>query len=460
MTAEKTKKEVDLTTRPLFGKILKFSLPLIMTGLLQLLYNATDIIVVGQYAGETAMAAVGSTGALVNLVTNLFIGLSIGALAAMSRWVGARNEERADNVVHTAVTVSVIGGFAVGIFGFFMSKLLLQAMDSPENVLPQSALYLKIYFCGMPFNLLYNFGGSILRACGDTRRPLIFLVVSGAANVVLDIVAVAVMKMGVAGAAIATVTAQVVSCVLVTACLMRKKGYGHFSIKRMKLEGNALKDIVRIGLPAGIQSTIFSLSNVIIQSSINSFGEIAMAGNAAAANLEGFVYVSMNSVAQSCLTFTGQNYGAEKPENMSLALWQSLGLVTAVGLVLGLAAYFAGGVLLKVYNANPDVIAFGLERLSIIGTTYFLCGIMETLVGSLRGMGHSILPMGVSIAGVVGVRLVWIYTIFAFRHSLLMLYISYPVSWIFTSAVHFVSLMIVKRKVFRELRSRRLYLDA
>lgn len=447
----KPKQEVDLTARPLLGKIIRFSLPLILTGLLQLLYNATDMVVVGRFAGETAMAAVGSTGSLINLVTNLFIGLGVGALAAMSRWVGAKNPERADRVVHTAVAVSLIGGVAVAIFGFFMSRILLEAMGSPENVLGQSALYLKIYFLGMPVTLLYNFGGSILRACGDTKRPLLFLAASGVVNVALDLIAVAWLKMGVAGAAVATVSAQATSCALVIVCLMRRKGYGHFSWRKLRIDKGALKDIVGVGLPAGIQSTIFSLSNVIIQSSINSFGDIAMAGNAAAGNIEGFVYVAMNAVAQSCLTFTGQNYGAHKPENMTLALWQSLGLVTVVGLVLGLGVYFAGNLLLGIYNPNPQVIAFGLERLSIICTMYFMCGVMETLVGSLRGMGSSVVPMLTSIAGVVGVRIVYIYTVFRAYHSLLVLYLSYPVSWLFTCLVHTICLIVVRKKVFRRL---------
>ena len=448
----KIRQEEDLTTRPLLGKMIRFSLPLILTGLLQLLYSATDMVVVGRFAGETAMAAVGSTGALVNLVTNLFIGLGVGALAAMSRWVGARNERRADGVVHTAVALSLIGGVVVAVFGFFMSRILLEAMDSPANVLPQSTLYLQIYFLGMPVTLLYNFGGSIMRACGDTKRPLLFLAAAGVVNVGLDLIAVVWLKMGVAGAAIATVAAQATACALVVICLMRRKGYGQFRWRKLRLEKAAVKDIIGVGLPAGIQSTIFSLSNVLIQSSINAFGDIAMAGNAAAGNVEGFVYVAMNAVAQSCLTFTGQNYGAHKPENMTLALWQALGLATVVGLVLGLGVYFAGNFLLGIYNSNPEVIAYGLERLSVICTCYLLCGILETLASSLRGMGSSIVPMAMSILGVVGVRIVYIYTVFRAYHTLLVLYLSYPVSWLFTCIAHMVCLLLVRKRVYRRLR--------
>lgn len=412
--------------------------------------------VVGRFSGESgeqAMAAIGSTGALVNLITNLFLGLGVGVLAAMSRWVGAKNEARADNIVHTAVPVGLIGGVLVGVFGFFMSGIMLDWMGTPDSVLPLSSLYLKIYFIGMPVMSLYNFGASIMRAYGDTKRPLLFLIGAGVINVALDFIAVAWLKMGVAGAAVATVSAQATACILTLICLMRRKGVGHFSWKRLRLEKSALKEIVGIGLPAGVQGTIFSLSNVVIQSSINGFGDIAMAGNAAASNIEGFVYVAMNAVSQSCLTFTGQNYGAHKAENIKLVLWQSLGIVTVVGLVLGFGVWLAADPLLAVFNNNPEVIAYGAERLMIICTTYFLCGVMEVLVGSLRGMGSSILPMLVSIFGVVGIRILYVYTIFRTWHSLLILYISYPVSWVITCLVHSVCLLFVRRKVFRNIRA-------
>lgn len=451
MTQAKTKKEVDLTVRPLFRKIIMFSLPLILTGMLQLLYNAADIIVVGQFAGHTAMAAVGSTGALVNLVTNLFIGLSVGALAAAAKWVGAKNPDAADKVVHTAVTVSVIGGVAVGLFGFFASKWMLGLMSTPDSVLPLSTLYLKIFFVGMPFNLLYNFGASILRACGDTKRPLVILSLAGVVNIILNIVLVAGFRMSVAGVAIATTVSQLISAVLVVLVLMRREGYGRLSLKKLRIHKSALVDIVKIGLPAGIQSTIFSLSNVIIQSSINSFGDVAMAGNAAAANIESFVYVSMNSVSQACLTFTGQNYGAAKPKNIQLALLQCILFGTGVGLVLGISAYLASSALLYLYNTDPEVIRYGAQRMSVISTTYFLCGIMEILVGALRGIGHSVTPMIVSIVGVCGVRILWIYTLFAAERNLIMLYLSYPVSWLFTLLAHLVCYLIVRRKEFARL---------
>lgn len=294
---KKNKKQVDMCTRPLLGKIIWFSLPLIATGILQLLYNAADIIVVGQFSGHTAMAAVGSTGSLVNLVTNLFIGLSVGALSAMSRWIGAGEKEKADKVVHTSIPVGLIGGIIVGVIGFFGAEFFLELMKTDANVIGQATLYLKIYFVGMPFSMLYNFGASILRACGDTKRPLIILSLAGLINIGINLLLVIAFDMGVAGVAIGTTVSQAISAVAVLWVLCRRKGYGKLRFGKLRIYGDTLKDIIRIGLPAGIQGTIFSLSNVIIQSSINVFGDIAMAGNAAAANIEGFVYTAMNALS-------------------------------------------------------------------------------------------------------------------------------------------------------------------
>lgn len=444
---EKEKKTVDLCTRPLLGKIFWFSIPLMITGMLQLLYNAADLVVVGQFDGDAAMAAVSSTGALVNLVTNLFIGLSTGALAVMARWVGAKNEDSAFKVTHTSVVIGFVGGLLVGIFGFFAAEWMLRLMDTPDEVLPLSTLYLEIFFCGMPFNLVYNFGASILRACGDTKRPLMILGTAGLVNVALNLLLVAVFHMGVAGVAIGTTVSQAVSAVAVLFVMKRRTGFGQLFFKKIRIYKTALRDIVLIGLPAGIQSTIFSLSNTIIQSSINWFGKEAMAGNGAAASLEGFVYVAMNSVAQACLTFTGQNYGAKKRENLNLVLYQSIFLAGAVGLVVGIGAYLLAPWLLYLYNRNPDVIAIGRGRMAIISTTYFLCGIMEVLASSLRGVGRSVTPMITSIIGVCGVRILWIYTVFAAEKNLTMLYLSYPVSWFFTVVAHFACYLVIKKKI-------------
>ncbi len=455
---KKTKAPVDLCTRPLFGKTVLFALPLVFTAVLQLLYNAADIIVLGRFAGEeseAAVAAVGNTGALINLITNLFIGLSVGALAVVARFAGARDGERVSKSVHTALSVSVIGGVIVGLIGFFCSGVMLKWMDTPDGVLDLSALYLKIYFCGMPFNFLYNFGAGILRACGDTRRPLVALAAAGVANIALNIITVAGLKMSVAGVGIATVVSQAVSAAGVVIALLRRKDAARLCLKKLRIHKAAFIDIVKIGLPAGIQGVVFSLSNVVIQSSINGFDEVAMAGNAAASNIEGFVYVAMNAVSQACLTVAGQNYGAAKPENIDLALVQCLLLVTGVGLVMGLSAYFLGRPLLRAYGCSSEAVEYGIERLGLILIPYFLCGIMEVAVGVLRAIGRSVSPMVVSIFGVVGLRVLWVFTLFRVRHTLFMLYLSYPVSWLVTLLVQFVCYFAVRGKTFRKLREMR-----
>lgn len=448
----KKKREIDMCSRPLLGKIFLFSLPIMATGILQLLYNASDIITLGQFASDNSAGAVGSTSSLINLITNLFLGLSVGACTAAARWIGAKNEERLDRVVHTAILVSLIGGVFLAVFGVLMARNLLLLMDVPQDsVLPLSTLYLQIYFAGMPFNLLYNFGSSLCRARGDSKYPLFFLCAAGVSNVGLNIFFVVVCKMDVAGVALGTVIAQVISSALVLTHLMRLKGHCKVSLRRLRLYKDALGDILRIGLPAGLQGCIFSLSNVVIQSSINSFGETAITANADAANIEGFVYTCMNAVSQACLTFTGQNFGARNKKNIDAVLLDSLLVVTAIGLAIGFTAFFAGTFFLSIYTKSDEVIRLGMERISVICTTYCLCGIMEVLVGSMRGIGHSVLPMLVSVGGVCGLRIVYIFTFFAAHRTLFNLYLSYPISWIVTILAHTVCLIFARRKEFRRM---------
>ena len=452
MQAQRAKKELDMTARPLLGKIFLFSLPIMLTGILQLLYNASDIIVLGRFASDVSAGAVGSTGSLINLTVNLFMGLSVGACTAAARWIGAGNEQRLDRVVHTAILLSLIGGVIVGVIGVCFSRYFLIAMDVPQDsVLPLSTTYLQIYFAGMPFNLLYNFGSSLCRARGDSRTPLFFLCAAGVSNVGLNIFFVAVCRMDVAGVALGTIIAQLISSTLVLTHLCRLKGHCHVNLRKLRIYKDALGDIVRIGLPAGVQGCIFSLSNVVIQSSINSFGDVAITANAEAANIEGFVYTSMNAVSQACLTFTGQNYGAHKRKNIDVTFFDSLFIVTLLGLVVGLGVYFSGSFLMSIYTKSDEVIRMGLERMSVICSVYFLCGIMEVLVGSMRGMGHSVVPMLVSIVGVCGVRIVYIYTFFAAYRTLFNLYLSYPISWLATILAHAVCLIFVRRKEYKKL---------
>lgn len=443
--------EMDMCNGPLFGKILSFSIPLMLSGVLQLLFNAADIVVVGRFAGSTALAAVGATTALINLLTNLFIGFSIGANVLVARYYGAKKEREVSDTVHTAVLLSAICGVILLALGVLITKQMLIWMGTPGDVLDQSALYLKIYFLGMPVLLLYNFGSSILRAIGDTKRPLYYLVCAGIVNVILNLLFVVGFHLGVAGVAIATVISQTISALLIIRCLIKMEGCCHLNIRNLHLKADKTIEIVRIGLPAGLQGMVFSLSNVLIQSSVNSFGSIAMAGNTAAMNIEGFIYIAMNTFHQTAMSFTSQNFGAGKQKRIHKILILCLGMVTVVGLALGILAYLAGKPLLSIYSSDQKVIQFGLLRMSVICTSYFLCGIMDTLVGALRGIGYSFIPMVVSLLGACGFRIVWIFTIFRWQHSLWNLYISYPVSWLITALTHMICYIIIRKKQLKTM---------
>ena len=447
---EKTKKkEIDMINGPLMGKIIVFCIPLILSSVLQLLFNAADVVVVGQFAGKQSLAAVGSTGSLINLITNLFIGFSIGTNVVMARAIGANNPEKASRTTHTSMLLAVVNGFIVGIVGFFASKGMLELMNSPENVIDKAALYLKIYFLGSPASLVYNFGASVLRAKGDTRRPLYFLVIAGVLNALLNLFFVIVCNMDVAGVALATIISQVVSAVLVVICLIRETDYCKLSIKKLKFHAEEIMEIIKVGLPAGIYGTLFSISNVIIQSAVNGFGDDVVAGNSTATNLEGFVYVSMNAVYSAAITFTGQNHGAGKYDRIKIILRDCLILVTGVGIVLGMSFWAFGRYLARCYSPDPAVIDYSMVRMRIIMPTYFLCGIMDVMMGMLRGMGYSTLPTINSFIGACMLRVVWIFTVFAADRSLPMLYISYPISWLVTAAAHIVMFAVIFRKCRR-----------
>lgn len=432
---------------PLLGKIVVFYIPLMLSGILQLLFNAADIIVVGKFAGDDSLAAVGSTSALINLLVNVFIGLSVGTNVLVARFYGSGQKKELKEIVHTSILTSLLCGVILVFLGFFLSGPALRMMDTPDDVIQMAILYMRIYFAGMPVMMAYNFGSAILRAVGDTKRPLYFLLTAGIINVVLNLVFVIVFHMGVAGVAIATVISQAVSAVLVLRCLMRTEADYRLDLKCLSIKKDKLLKMIQIGVPAGLQGALFSISNVLIQSSVNSFGKIAMAGNTAAANIEGFVYTAMNALHQAAISFTSQNYGARKPERIKRILGICLLLVMAVGLILGNGAYLLGGTLLKLYSNTSEAISYGLLRLSVICTTYCLCGMMDVAVGSLRGMGYAIMPMLVSLIGVCFFRVVWIYTIFQQYHTLECLYISYPISWGLTFLVHLICFWIVFRKM-------------
>lgn len=439
--------EMDMCSGPVLKKILIFSIPLMLSGVLQLLFNAADVIVVGRFAGSQSLAAVGSTTALINLLINIFIGLSVGANVVVARAYGGKRDRDVSEAVHTAIAISIVSGVLLIIMGFAFSRFMLELMGTPDDVLDKAALYMRIYFSGMPVIMLYNFGSAILRAVGDTRRPLYYLSAAGVVNIVLNLFFVIVMKLDVAGVALATVISQCISAGLVLRCLAKSEGGLKLELKKIKIHKKKMFQIFKIGLPAGMQGAIFSVSNVLIQSSVNSFGSIAMAGNAASANIEGFVYNAMNAVYQTNLSFTSQNMGGGKYTRINRILFTCLGTVTAVGMILGFGAFAVGERLLRIYSTDTEVIRFGMLRMSIIATTYFTCGWMDTMVGSLRGIGYSVLPMIVSLTGACGLRLLWIFTVFAQQRTLTSLYISYPVSWVITAGVHLLCYFLIKRKM-------------
>ena len=434
MNTKTSKYEIDMCNGSILDKLISFSIPLMLSGILQLLFNAVDIIVVGQFTGNEALAAVGSTTALINVFVNLFIGISLGASVLAARFYATGQEKEMSETVHTSITLALISGIAMGIIGVIAAKGALELMDTPDNVLNLSTLYMRIYFMGMPFFMLYNYGAAILRAVGDTKRPLLFLIISGATNVLLNLLLVIQFHLGVAGVAIATVISQCISCVLVLRCLYLS-------------DGSYVKQIFQIGIPAGIQSTIINFSNVLLQSSVNSFGSVAMAGYTAANNILGFLYVSVNSITQACMSFTSQNYGVRKFKRMDKVLLECLGLTVMVALVLGGGSYLFGAELMHIYTKSTKVVECGVDIMLYTTVTYFLCGIMDLLPGALRGMGHSTVPMILSVIGTVGTRIVWIYAIFPYHRSLDFLFISYPVSWLLTIVMQVICFYFVRKKV-------------
>ena len=442
----------DLTSGPMLKKIILFSLPLAASSILQLLFNAADVVVVGRFAGSTALAAVGSNGALINLLVNLFVGLSLGANVVAARCFGAKDEQGVQNTVQTSVTLGLVSGILLAFVGFFAARGLLELMSCPEDVIDLSTIYLKIYFIGMPMTMLYNFNSALLRAVGDTRRPLYCLAVSGVINVLLNLVFVILFQMSVAGVALATIISQTISAILVTVLLMKEQGPLHLDLRHLGFHKGALVQILKIGLPAGLQSTVFSLSNVVIQSAVNSFGSTVVAGNSAAANIEGFIYTGMNAFAQAAVTFTSQNVGARRYDNLDRVMRNCLLCAVVVGVVLGGGAYLAGEGLLHFYSSDEAVVAAGLARMKVICTSYFFCGVMDTLASCLRGRGYSVLPMIVSLVGSCLLRLVWIATIFQLFRSTTTLYISYPISWVLTASVHLICLLVVRHKTNEALK--------
>ena len=453
MAKEKNGYQIDMCNGPLAGKLLLFALPLILSSLLQLLFNAADVVVVGRYVGKEALAAVGSTSSLINLLVNLFVGFSVGTNVVVARDLGAGRGDDVRRSVHTSITMALFSGAILLVAGVLLCRQMLEWMSSPADVIDLSTLYLRIYFLGMPANMLYNFGAAILRAQGDTRRPLYFLTIAGVVNVVLNLFFVIVVQMSVAGVALATIISQYISATLVLLCLMRDKGILHVELRSLCFDLRVVKRILQVGLPAGFQGVVFSISNVVIQSSINGFGSTAIvAGSSAAANIEGFVYVGMNAFYQTAITFTSQNYGACKCDRVNRIMLLCLSFSATVGLIMGWGAVLLGHPLASIYApGDEEVIAQAILRMKITCTTYFLCGLMDTQVGVLRGIGYSVLPMIASLVGACGLRLLWVATIFQLYRTPTMLYISYPVSWIITACVHCAFFFLVRKHAYAKV---------
>ena len=444
------KYEIDMCNGTIMDKLVSFSVPLMISGILQILFNAVDIIVVGRFSGSQALAAVGSTSALINMMINLFIGISLGANVLAARFYAADRKKEMSETVHTSIMLALISGILMVFVGLICARWSLELMDTPDDVIDQATLYMRIYFVGMPFFMLYNYGAAILRAVGDTKRPLMYLIVSGVLNAILNVFLVVCFHLDVAGVGIATVVSQMVSCILVLRCLYKSEGSYQLRFSKLTIKTRYLGQIFAVGVPAGIQSTVINFSNVLLQSSVNSFGSVAMAGYTAANNVLSFLYVSVNSVTQACMSFTSQNYGVHKFKRMDRVLVDCLILSVSVALALGSVAYFFGPEILQIYTEEPDVIASGMEILAYTTLTYFLCGIMDLFPGALRGMGHSGVPMILSILGTVGTRIVWIFGIFPSHRSLGVLFWSYPISWILTIIMQVICFCFVRKKVHRK----------
>lgn len=436
---------------PLFPSIVRYTIPIILTSLLQLLFNAADLVVVGRFCGSVSVAAVGSTGAITNLMVNFFIGLSVGAGVSVAHGLGSREDTVVSNTVHTALPTAIVSGLILTIIGVAFSETFLRMMGTPDNVLLLSATYMQIYFGGITFSMVYNFCAAILRAAGDTKSPLLYLTIAGVVNVILNIFFVTVLHMNVAGVALATTLSQGISAALVTRALMKRTDACHLDLGQMRFHKAQLTKMLRIGLPAGIQASLFSISNVLIQSSVNSFGDVFMSGSAASSNIEGFVYVSLNAFHQTAVNFIGQNAGARKYRRVYQTLWVCLGCVTVVGIVFGFTAWSFGRSLLSIYiTDSQQAIEYGMVRLAYICLPYFLCGLMDVSTGALRGLGASVVPMVISVLGVCGLRIFWIYTVFQVYHTPECLFFSYTVSWIVTFLFQIAAFFLVCRKFPKE----------
>ena len=435
------KNNIDMINGPIVSSVILFAIPMLLSGILQILFNAADTIVVGRFAGHTSMAAIGSTASITNLFVNLFMGISIGVNVVVARNIGRKDRDGVDKAIHTAIALSFISGIGLSVLGFFLTPFLLSLMDTPFDVIDKSVLYMRIIFIGQPFNLIYNFTSAILRADGDTKRPLYYLTFAGVLNVILNLIFVVIFTMDVAGVASATIISQAVSAFLVLKTLHKGSGNVKFCFSHLTLDGKKLKEILYMGVPAGLQSVLFSISNVLIQSSVNSFGSLAVAGNTAANSIDGFLYTVNNCLAQTNLSFISQNYGAGKKERILPIMKSSMIITVIASMILGSISLFFGPSILSLYSSESEVVSYAMIRVRLVLTVYFIFAFQEMTVSCIRALGYSIAPMLISVFCICGFRIMWVFTYFATHHTLQSLYIAYPLSWTVAAVFH-VSLLI------------------
>lgn len=447
------RRNIDMVRGPLYSGILRYTIPIILTSVLQLLFNAADLVIVGRYCGSISVAAVSATGAITNLIITLFTGLSVGAGVTVAHGLGGKRDDEVHKTIHTALPTALLGGAVLTIIGVIFAEDFLKLMKTPDNVLPLSTVYMRIYFAGMVFTMVFNFCASILRAAGDSQSPLKYLSIAGVMNVILNVIFVTKFGMNVDGVALATILSQAFSATMLVITLTRRTDACKLCLKKMRFYGRQLAKMIRIGLPAGIQGSLFSISNVIIQSSINSFNSDAiMSGNGASANIEGFIFVIMDGFYQTSVNYIGQNAGAHRFDRIKKIYGICLGYVVLFGAGSGFLAWFFAESLLSIYiTDSPEAIAYGIVRLGYMTLPYFLCGMMNVTTGALRGLGCSVVPMIISVLGVCGFRVAWIYTIFQIPeyHTLTSLYLSYPLSWIITFVVEFIAFVYLYKKKSR-----------
>ena len=435
--------EIDMCSGSLMPKLISFALPLIFSGILQLLFNAVDLVVVGRFSGSNALAAVGASTFIIHIFVNFFIGISLGVNVTVARYYGAEDEKRTERAVHTAILTAIISGVLSMALGIALAQPALRLLGTPDSIIGLSKLYIRIYFLGTPFFMLYNFGAAVLRAVGDTKRPMIYLIISGMVNAILNVIFVTVFKMSVAGVAIATAISQLLSCIMILVTLIKSDTCYKLDIRKICIDKSILKQILRIGVPAGLQTTVITASNALLQSSVNSFGENAVAGYAASNNIFGFMFVTVNSITQGCMSFVSQNLGAGKLKRMKKSFYYSLILELTIGFAAGAFVYILRPQLIGLYSDNPEVITYGVEIFALSTLTYFMCGFMDCTAGAMRGMGYSAVPMVLSLIGTVAIRVIWIYYFFPANRNVRYLFISYPLSWVCTFIMQMICYMFV-----------------